>query len=264
VLIVVSPAKSLDYESRLPTKKFTVPTMLDHSAELVEIMAKKTPDEIQKLMSISPSLASLNHDRFQDWERPFTVKNARQALLAFNGDVYDGMDARNSFSERDFTHAQKTLRILSGLYGVLRPLDLMMPYRLEMGTKLPNNNGKDLYSYWGSTITKALRDDIAASPGAKVLVNLASIEYFTSVKQTELEVPVIAPTFIDANKAGEQKIISFFAKKARGAMAGWIIRERITSRSDLLRFDALGYAYDRSKSTADKPVFVRGYTGEPG
>ena len=213
VLIVVSPAKSLDYESPLATRKYTEPQLLDRSEELIAIMAKKTPAQIEGLMSISPALAQLNHERYRDWERPFTRKNSRAAILAFNGDVYHGMNARNSFCERDFTHAQKTLRILSGLYGVLRPLDIMMPYRLEMGTRLANPHGRDLYAYWGDTITDILRNDIQVSPGSKVLINLASTEYFESVRQNKLGVPVISPVFLDANKAGDHKIVSFFAKK---------------------------------------------------
>ena len=149
MLIVISPAKSLDYESPLATKKFSEPAMLDRSAELVSVMAEKSPNEISSLMSVSEKLGELNFQRFQDWERPFTTENSRPALLAFDGDVYTGMDAPNVFSERDFTHAQKTLRILSGLYGVLRPLDLMQPYRLEMGTRLATDHGSNLYDFWG-------------------------------------------------------------------------------------------------------------------
>jgi uncharacterized protein len=257
VLIVVSPAKSLDYESPLPTKKFSEPTMLDRSEELVAIMAKKTPAQIGQLMSISSQLAELNYERFQEWHRPFTPKNARPALVAFNGDVYDGMAARTTFSERDFTHAQKTLRILSGLYGLLRPLDLMMPYRLEMGSRLSNPNGKDLYAYWGDTITNALRADIADSPGEKVLINLASSEYFGSVRPGKLEAPVVSPTFLDASASGEHKIVSFFAKKARGVMSAWIIQERITRASKLSEFTGMGYRYSAERSTSNKPVFIR-------
>ena len=257
MLIVVSPAKSLDYESPLATKKYTEPTMLERSAELVDIMAAKTSDQIESLMSISPQLAALNHGRFQDWERPFTRKTARAAILAFNGDVYDGMNARGSFSERDFTHAQKTLRILSGLYGVLRPLDLMMPYRLEMGTRLSNPRGRDLYAYWGDQITERLRDDIAASPGAKVLVNLASTEYFGSVRPAKLGAPVVTPSFLDAGPAGDYRIVSFFAKRARGAMTGWVIRNRIPTVRGLRDFDGLGYTYDTVRSRPHQPVFIR-------
>lgn len=257
MLIVVSPAKSLDYESPLATKKFSEPEMLDRSAELVSIMAKKSPDDISELMSVSPALGELNFNRFQDWERPFTTDNARPALLAFNGDVYTGMDAANSFSERDFTHAQKTLRILSGLYGVLRPLDLMQPYRLEMGTKLANPQGRNLYDFWGTQIADRLNADIANSPGANVLVNLASNEYFGAVDTAHLEAPIVSPVFLDAKGDGEHKIVSFFAKKARGVMSAWIIQNRISARKSLVEFDGMGYSYDAARSTAEAPVFTR-------
>lgn len=257
MLIVVSPAKSLDYESPLPTKKFSEPELLDHSQELVAVMAKKSPTEISKMMSVSDSIGELNFERFQDWARPFTTDNARPALLAFNGDVYAGMDAAATFSERDFTHAQKTLRILSGLYGVLRPLDLMQPYRLEMGSKVKTNRGRDLYSYWGSEITDHLNQAIDASPGSAVLINLASNEYFGSVQPERIEAPIIAPVFLDAKGDGDYKIVSFFAKRARGAMSGWIIRNRIKSRKALVEFDGMGYSFDPDRSTSDRPVFIR-------
>lgn len=257
MLIVVSPAKSLDYESPLATKKFSEPDLLDHSEQLVEVMATKSPDEISSMMSVSPALGELNFARFHDWERPFTTDNARPALLAFNGDVYTGMDAANSFSERDFTHAQKTLRILSGLYGVLRPLDLMQPYRLEMGTKLKTDRGSDLYSFWGDTITATLNEAIASSPGARVLINLASNEYYNSVRPEQLDAPVIAPVFLDAKGSADPKIISFFAKRARGVMSAWIIQNRVSTRKALVDFDGMGYGYDPERSTDDRPVFVR-------
>lgn len=257
VLIVVSPAKSLDYESPLATKKHSEPTMLDHSEELVGVMAKKTPNAIGKLMSVSPKIAELNFDRFQDWERPFTADNARPALLAFNGDVYTGMDAANTFSERDFTQAQKTLRILSGLYGVLRPLDLMQPYRLEMGTKLKTARGKDLYGFWGNTVTESLRDDIVASPGADVLINLASNEYFGVVNPAGLDAPVVSPVFLDSKNGKDYKIVSFFAKKARGSMSAWIIQNRVKKVDELEAFDGMGYAFDADRSAPGKPTFTR-------
>ncbi len=256
VLTVLSPAKSLDYESPLPTKKHSEPEMLDQAAELVEVMAAKSPATIATMMGISPQLAELNFERFQDWERPFTTANARPALLAFTGDVYVGMDAANRFGERDYTHAQKTLRILSGLYGVLRPLDLMQPYRLEMGSKLKTDAGSTLYDYWGCSITTALNQAIAASPGAKVLVNLASNEYFGAVRPELLEAPIVTPSFLD-EKNGQYKTISFFAKKARGSMAGWMIRNRITTRSGIRDFDELGYRLDPERSTDTAPVFTR-------
>jgi cytoplasmic iron level regulating protein YaaA (DUF328/UPF0246 family) len=256
VLIVVSPAKSLDYESVLPTKKYSEPTMLDRSEELVGVMAAKSPDEIGDMMGISRSLAETNFERFQEWHQPFTPDNARPALLAFKGDVYLGMDASGTFSERDYTHAQKTLRILSGLYGVLRPLDLMQPYRLEMGSKVKTAAGRDLYSFWGCTITDALNEAIDASPGVKVLVNLASNEYFGSVKPELVTAPIVTPTFLD-EKNGQYKVVAFFAKRARGAMAGWLIRERVKTLRGLTEFDGLGYRYDPDRSTADNPVYVR-------
>lgn len=257
MLIVVSPAKSLDYETPLTTKKSSEPRLLDDAAELVDIMAKKSPDEIGALMSISPDLAELNFERFQTWERPFTKDNARPALLAFSGDVYMGMDAPNTFSERDFTHAQKTLRILSGLYGVLRPLDLMQPYRLEMGSKLENDRGRDLYEFWGDRITDQLNADLAESPGAPALINLASNEYFNSVDPDRLEARLVSPAFLDSKDGAEPKIVSFFAKRARGAMAGWIIQNRVKSIKALESFDGMGYEFDRDRSTPGRPVFVR-------
>lgn len=256
MLIVVSPAKSLDYETPLATKKFSQPELLDQSQELISVMAKKSPDQIAKQMHISDSLAELNFQRFQEWERPFTPKNSRPALLAFHGDVYTGMDAPNSFTERDYTHAQKTFRILSGLYGVLRPLDLMQPYRLEMGTKLKTAHGGDLYSFWGDTITDTLNEDIEASPGAHALINLASNEYFSSVQPDRINAPIISPAFLD-RKGDDYKIISFFAKKARGSMSSFIIRNRVKTLKGLKDFDGMGYRFDPERSTSDRPVFIR-------
>ncbi len=256
MLIVVSPAKSLDYESPLATQKESEPVLLDKAAELVSVMETKSPRQLQKLMNISENLAELNFERFQNWHTPFTPETARPAVLAFAGDVYTGLDAP-SFNQRDFTHAQKVFRILSGLYGVLRPLDMMMPYRLEMGTKLKTKQGKSLYDFWGTTITELLRDDIAASPGDSALINLASNEYFSSVKPNLLEAPVIAPVFKDAKGDGDPKIIAFFAKKARGSMSSWIIRNRVQSTADLTDFDGMGYAFDADQSSPDRPVFTR-------
>ncbi len=193
MLIVVSPAKALDFESKPATRKYSEPLMLDRLAELASIMATKTPDDLSAMMSISPSLAELNFERFQDWEPPFTPANARPAVLAFNGDTYIGLDAPGSFTERDYTHAQKVLRILSGLHGVLRPLDLIQPYRLEMGSRVEHPGGHDLYSFWGDRVTDALNADLDASPGARVLVNLASNEYFGVVQSDRVDGRVITP-----------------------------------------------------------------------
>ena len=256
MLIVVSPAKSLDYESKLPTKKHSEPRMLDRSRELVDVMAKKSPNEISKMMGVSAGLGELNHERFVDWETPFTPKNARPAVLAFSGDVYMGMDA-GTFTERDFTQAQKMLRILSGLYGVLRPLDLMQAYRLEMGSVVKTGRGKDLYTFWGDTITDQLNADLEESPGSNTLINLASNEYFGAVNTKQLDARLVSPVFLDSKDGAEPKIVSFFAKRARGAMSGWIIRNRIKSPKALLDYAEDGYRYDPERSQRDRPVFVR-------
>lgn len=257
MLTVVSPAKALDFESPLPTRKFSQPAALDRAEQLVEIMASKSPDDLSAMMSLSAPLANLNHERFQDWTTPFTTENARPAVLAFDGDTYTGLDASASFGERDFTHAQKVLRILSGLHGVLRPLDLIQPYRLEMGSKVSHPDGDDLYSFWGGSVTDRLNDDLADSPGAKVLVNLASNEYFGVVQPDRFDGRIISPRFLDAKGSGDYKVVSFFAKQARGSMAGWMVRERITTISALTDFSERGYSYDESRSTSDEPVFTR-------
>jgi cytoplasmic iron level regulating protein YaaA (DUF328/UPF0246 family) len=257
VLIVVSPAKALDFESPLPTRKFSEPEGLDRTRELVSVMRGKSPDELSSMMKISPQLGELNFERFQDWSTPFTPDNARPAVLAFNGDTYLGLDAPGTFGERDYTQAQKVLRILSGLHGVLRPLDLIQPYRLEMGSKVATDRGNTLYDFWGGDVTDRLNADLAASPGAKVLVNLASNEYFSVVQPERVDGRIITPRFEDAKGDGEHKVVSFFAKRARGAMAGWIVRERITAAKALVEFDDLGYRYHPELSTADEPVFRR-------
>lgn len=257
MLIVVSPAKALDFESPLATKKFTVPTMMDEARQLVSIMSRQSPDDLSALMSISPSLAELNFERFQDWEPPTAPDPARPAVLAFNGDTYLGLDAPGTFTERDFTHAQKVLRILSGLHGVLRPLDLIQPYRLEMGSKVQHGKGGDLYSFWGDKVTDQLNRDLAKSPGATALVNLASNEYFGAVQPDRVDGRVITPKFLDAKGDGDHKIVSFFAKRARGAMAGWIVRERITSMAALTEFATDGYSFAPGLSSTHEPVFTR-------
>ena len=235
--------------------------MLRESRELVSVMAQKSAKDLSKLMSISAPLGELNHERFQQWHTPFTPENSRPALTAFTGDVYLGMDAPGTFTSRDYTHAQKTLRILSGLYGVLRPLDLMQAYRLEMGTSLPNGRGKDLYAFWADQITRTLNADLSESPGAKVLVNLASNEYFHSVRASEIEGRIVTPKFLDAKDGGPYKIVSFFAKRARGAMSGWLIRDRIKSVTAIRDFAGMGYRFDEGRSLPDEPVFVRENSG---
>lgn len=255
MLSVLSPAKTLDYESPLPTRKRSQPRMLDRSEELVDLLVTRSPSELASLMDISHELAELNAQRFADFTTPFDRRNARPALLAFDGDVYRGMEAAR-FGERDFTEAQKTVRILSGLYGVLRPLDLMQPYRLEMGTKLETDHGGTLYDFWDGTITDVLNADLAASPGPDVLVNLASAEYFAAVHAADVNGRIISPRFLDG-RDGDYRIISFFAKAARGAMTAWLVRSRARTIKAIRAFDGMGYRYDPDRSTPDEPVFIR-------
>lgn len=256
MLTVLSPAKSLDYESKLPTRKHSEPRLLGQSEGLIEIMRTKSPADISQLMHLSDELAHLNATRYAEWSREHTPKNSRQAILAFNGDVYQGLRAYE-FEARDFTDAQKTVRILSGLYGLLRPLDLIEPYRLEMGTRLASSRGKTLYDWWGTQVTDLLAKDLEGSPGSPVLVNLASNEYSKVIDRRRLGARVISPRFEDRDGNGEPRIVSFFAKRARGTMAGWLVRNRVRSAAKLVDFDADGYAYDEARSTRDEPVFVR-------
>jgi hypothetical protein len=257
MISLLSPAKSLDYESRLPTRKSSQPRMLDRAGELIGVMRGKAPDEVADLMSISLDLAELNVRRYHDFT-PFTTRNARPAVLAFVGDVYMGMDVRGRFGERDYTEAQKTVRILSGLYGLLRPLDLIQPYRLEMGTKLRTDRGETLYDYWAGAITDMVNADLAASPGPDAVVNLASNEYFRAVRPEALHGRLISPRFLDADPDGHHRVVPFFAKRARGEMAAWLVVNRVRSVRALREFHGAGYRYDRERSTPAEPVFVRG------
>ncbi|MBM7455332.1 hypothetical protein HNR62_001192 [Oceanisphaera litoralis] len=254
MLIVVSPAKTLDFDTPPVIADVTRPELLAHSAELIERARQLTPADIGKLMGISDKLSGLNAARFADWQPDFTPNNAKQALLAFKGDVYTGLDAE-SLTPDDFAFAQAHLRMLSGLYGLLRPLDLMQPYRLEMGTKLDNERGKDLYQFWGDIITDKLNEALTAQ-GDNVLINLASNEYFKAVKPRKLDGQIITPVFKDCKK-GQYKIISFYAKKARGMMARYIIENRLTEVSQLTAFDTAGYYFVEAESTATELVFKR-------
>lgn len=257
MITLLSPAKSLDYETKLPTRKHSEPRMLERSQELIDVMRRKSPDDVASLMSISDDLAALNVQRYQDFTVPFTRDNARPAVLAFTGDVYMGMDPRGRFGERDYTEAQKTVRILSGLYGVLRPLDLMQAYRLEMGTKLSTDRGDTLYDFWGGEITDVLNTDLAESPGPDAVINLASNEYFGAVDTDRLEGKLISPRFLDEGKDGSYRIVSFFAKRARGEMAAWLVTNRVRSMKAIQDFDVAGYRYDPDRSTSDEPTFTR-------
>ncbi len=254
MLMVLSPAKTLDYESPLITEAHSLPDFIPRSAELISTLREISPDTLGSLMKISAQLAHLNADRYANWSKKFNFKNSRQALLAFNGDVYEGLDAR-TLNEKQLTWAQDHVRILSGLYGVLRPLDLMQPYRLEMGTRLQNAHGKDLYAFWGEEVTTALNQALA-SVKSSALINLASEEYFKSVRPKNLAVPVITPLFEDW-KGGNYKIISFYAKRARGLMARYAIDKKITKPEQLRLFDTEGYAYVPASSSETSWVFRR-------
>jgi cytoplasmic iron level regulating protein YaaA (DUF328/UPF0246 family) len=254
MLTVISPAKTLDFDTPPITKKISKPDFTTQSNELVEIMRKRSPKQLSSLMRISPKLAELNSNRFEDWSLPFTPDNAKQAVLAFRGDVYLGLQAEN-YGERDFTFAQKNLRILSGLYGLLKPLDLIQPYRLEMGIKLKNKCGKNLYDFWGNTISETLHEELSQHKN-KTLINLASNEYFKSIKPELLPGEVITPVFKDFSN-GSYKILSFYAKKARGYMASFIVRNRINKIDDIKEFDIDGYKYNGDMSTSKNWVFTR-------
>lgn len=254
MLIVISPAKTLDFESQAITKVFSQPDLLDNSEQLINTLRKLSPANIASLMKLSDKLALLNFERYQDWQRPFNSENAKQAVLAFQGDVYTGLEA-NRFSDEDLNWAQQHLRILSGLYGVLRPLDLIQPYRLEMGSKLANAVGKNLYEFWGNIITDGLNQQLK-DIDSDVLVNLASREYFKSVQTENLNADIITPDFKDW-KNGQYKIISFYAKKARGMMSRWIINNRIDEPQKLKDFDVAGYRFDENQSTDKQLIFIR-------
>lgn len=258
MLIVLSPAKTLDYVTPATTDKYTLPDFIDRSADLITILRSMRPSQIASLMSISDALAALNVARYAEWSETFTSDNAKQAILAFNGDVYEGLDAA-SLTARQLDYVQSHIRILSGLYGVLRPLDLMQPYRLEMGTRLANGHGKDLYSFWGETVTDALNTVVAQQKG-HVLVNLASEEYFKVVKPKHLDAEIITPVF-EEWKGGQYKVISFYAKRARGLMARYAAVKGIRQPENLKGFDAEGYTYDESASTESTWIFRRRVTG---
>ncbi|MDC1436536.1 peroxide stress protein YaaA [Gammaproteobacteria bacterium] len=254
MLIVISPAKTLDYETPLPSKKFSQPQFLEESDKLIKVLRAFDPEDIQDLMHISSKLAELNVSRYLNWQRPFSPKNSRPAIFAFKGDVYAGLEAQQ-YTETDLDFAQKHLRILSGLYGILRPLDLMQPYRLEMGAGLKNRRGESLYDFWGeqlgAAISKALKDQ-----KDNVLINLASNEYFKALKGKTGEAEIITPVFKDF-KNGQYKVISFFAKKARGQMSSFIIKNRVKDKKGLTAFKAEGYRFSKKESTEQELVFLR-------
>ncbi|WOJ92423.1 peroxide stress protein YaaA [Congregibacter variabilis] len=254
MLSVISPAKTLDFDSPVTTRKATQPEFLERSQALIEDARRLDPADIRSLMGVSENIAALNHQRFMDWHQPFDKDNARQAILAFKGDVYTGLEAE-TMDAKQLTYAQKHLRILSGLYGLLRPLDLMQAYRLEMGLKFANNGGKNLYEFWGESLTESLNKQLKKT-GTAVLLNLASNEYFKAVKPGALEAEVVTPVFKDL-KNGKYKIISFFAKKARGQMARYIIDKEINDVAALKKYRVAGYRYNAAESSARELVFTR-------
>ena len=253
LVTIISPAKKLDYSPIEKNLDSTVPGLLEHSNELIKYLKSLNPQEVSSLMGLSDKLGALNYERFQEWETPFTKSNSKQAILAFKGDVYQGLDAE-SLSETELMWAQKHVRILSGLYGVLKPLDLMQAYRLEMGTKFPTNRGKNLYEFWNSIITDELNRTFYSKKAT--LLNLASNEYFKSINSSELKANVITPIFMD-RKNGKYKIISFFAKKARGLMTRYVIKNQTEDIADIQNFEEGGYFFNEEMSEDNKPVFCR-------
>jgi len=254
MLTIISPAKKLDYSRPLHLQNYSQPQLLEHSIELLEDLKTLSPQDICSLMGLSDKLGALNYERFQAWQTPFSPDNAKQAILAFKGDVYQGLDAQN-MTAQELDWAQDKLRILSGLYGLLRPLDLMQPYRLEMGTKFANKRGANLYQFWGSMITDEINKLLAGSVDS-VLVNLASNEYFKSVQQKNIQGRIVTPVFMD-KKGDKFKIISFFAKRARGLMSAFIIKNKITEVAQLKEFESDGYSFNAAMSEGDKWVFCR-------
>ncbi|MBQ0731273.1 MAG: peroxide stress protein YaaA [Oleispira antarctica] len=254
MLTLISPAKTLDFETPAVTEVYTQGEFLEHSAELIDQLKSQSPDDISALMKLSSKLSELNVQRFHDWCLPFDKDNAKAAVLAFKGDVYTGLDAE-SFTEEHFSYAQSHLGILSGLYGLLRPLDLIQPYRLEMGTKFANSRGANLYTFWGTIITDAINQRLELS-NSKVLINLASNEYFKAVKTKQLKAELITPVFKDEKK-GQYKIISFYAKKARGLMAAYIVKNKVSTIQQLCEFDIAGYRFVAAESDAQTLTFKR-------
>ena len=255
MITLIAPAKRLDYDSDLSVEDFSIAEHLKESKKLIKELQKKSPEDLSSLMGLSENLSVLNFERNMNWQVPKKPSNeVRQAIFAFKGDVYVGLDSE-TLSKSDIKYAQKNLAILSGLYGLLKPLDLMYPYRLEMGTKMKNENGKNLYEFWGNKITTSI-NELAKKNNSKGIINLASVEYFSSVKTENLDLPVYSPVFKDF-KNGKYKIISFFAKKARGSMARFVIQNKIKNPTDLNKFNLDGYKYSAKDSSEYSPVFLR-------
>jgi len=254
MLIVISPSKTLDFEKPISNQPYTKPAFVKEASILIKPLRKLSVDQLMNLMGISPKLAQLNQERYFLWRPEFTPETARQALYAFRGDVYTGLDA-DSLSPSDIEAAQNQLRILSGLYGVLRPLDPIRPYRLEMGIPLEVGKHRNLYQFWQKKITAKIRKDLDIS-GSNLLINLASVEYFKAIEPKKLKAEIVTPEFREA-KEGTYKMVSFFAKKARGMMTRFILQNAIDSEEQLHAFDSDGYCYNGSLSEKGRPVFTR-------
>ena len=255
MIILLSPAKTLDYETKIKGPSFSSPYFLSKSKNLIKNLKKKKPEEISNLMNISEKLALLNSDRYKSWKGSRKESpSSKQAIFVFKGDVYQGLNIEE-FKKKDLDYCQNHLRLLSGLYGVLRPLDIIEPYRLEMGTKLKISNTKNLYEFWSDDIANQILKDLELIKSNTIL-NLASNEYFNSVKSLEKSANIISPAFKDLSK-GKYKIISFYAKKARGLMASWILRNKIQKEEDLINFNIGGYYFSETESSKNVPVFLR-------
>jgi uncharacterized protein len=255
MLIVLSPSKTLDFDIEPQTDSFSQPQLLDQAAELAKLLKEYTPLQLRKLMKINAKLANLNVQHYQDWHTPFHPDNAKQAALVFKGEVYSGLSA-DRFSKDDLDYAQDHLRILSGLYGILRPLDLMQPYRLEMGIKLKTKKGIDLYTYWGDQITEAINSTLEAT-GQNYLINLASVEYFKALNKEKLKAEIVTPIFMDY-KNGAYKFMTVYGKKARGMMARFILRKRLKDVEQIKLFEEDGYYFNEQMSEGTTWVFTRG------
>lgn len=254
MLAVISPAKTLDYDSVCPSHCPTQPNFLDEASELIAVLKEKTHPQLRQLMSISDKIADQNIERYKAWSQPFTEDNARAAIFAFKGDVYSGLET-SAYGKPELQYAQKHLRILSGLYGVLRPLDLMQPYRLEMGTQLKNASGKDLYTFWADRLTDNVNKSLKSS-GSNAFVNLASNEYFSALKQDSIKGEIITPQFKDL-KNGVYKFITFYGKKARGMMCDFMIQNKVKTADELKQFNSAGYRFNSELSEGTNWVFTR-------
>ncbi|HKL07724.1 MAG TPA: peroxide stress protein YaaA [Bacteroidales bacterium] len=254
MITIISPAKTLDYYNTIHTNKYSQPELLDDSEILAEALKKFSKNELAKLMDINPDLASLNYERYLQWKKPFTPENAKQALAVFKGQVFIGLEAK-SLTNDELLFAQEHLRILSGLYGVLRPLDLIQPYRLEMGTSLKNKRGKNLYDFWGTKITDFINKELSEQKN-KVLINLASNEYFKAIKSKKINGEIITPVFKES-KGNGFKVVAVYAKTARGLMSRFILRNKVEEPDHLKAFDSNGYLFNQDLSSEKEWVFTR-------